>query len=109
MKLTDLMVNSLKEQQQITNKSQNIDNKQNSESFDDMLSKAVDSVANEQINADEDIKALLSSNSKNIHEVMINLEKADISLKLMTKVRDKVIDAYREMMRMNVWGKKWKS
>jgi len=102
MKLTDLMVNSLKEQQQITNKSQNIDNKQNSESFDDMLSKAVDSVANEQINADEDIKALLSSNSKNIHEVMINLEKADISLKLMTKVRDKVIDAYREMMRMNV-------
>ncbi len=102
MKLTDLMVNSLKEQQQITNKSQNIDNKQNSESFDDMLSKAVDSVANEQINADEDIKALLSSNSKNIHEVMINLEKADISLKLMTKVRDKVIDAYREIMRMNV-------
>ena len=102
MKLTDLMVNSLKEQQQITNKSQNIDNKQNSESFDDMLSKAVDSVANEQINADEDIKALLSSNSKNIHEVMINLEKADMSLKLMTKVRDIVIDAYHEMMRMNV-------
>ena len=102
MKLTDLMVNSLKEQQQITNKSQNIDNKQNSESFDDMLSKAVDSVANEQINADEDIKALLSSNSKNIHEVMINLEKADMSLKLMTKVRETVIDAYREMMRMNV-------
>jgi len=34
--------------------------------------------------------------------VMISMEKADISMRLMLQVRNKVLDAYQEIMRMQV-------
>ena len=36
-----------------------------------------------------------------IDEAMITMEKADLSFRMMTQVRNKVVDAYREVMRMN--------
>ena len=102
MKLTDIMINQLKNKESIKPKdSQKVGN--DKKSFEEELNKAIDTVAQEQKNADESIESLLSSdNNRNIHEVMLSLQKAEISLKLMTKVRDKGIEAYREMMRMNV-------
>ena len=35
-----------------------------------------------------------------IHETMIALQKADISMKLLLSVRNKVVEAYKEIMRM---------
>jgi flagellar hook-basal body complex protein FliE len=35
-----------------------------------------------------------------IHETMIALQKADISLRLLLQIRNKAMDAYREVMRM---------
>ena len=102
MKLTDIMVNKLSNNAKV---SQNISQKSGNDkiSFKDELNNAVEKVADEQKNADMNIEDLLTSdNNRNIHEVMLSLQKAEISLKLMTKVRDKAIDAYREMMRMNV-------
>lgn len=75
---------------------------QKGDDFAAALNEAIDSVATDQKIADEDIKGLLAGDQKNIHQTMINLEKADISLRLMTKVRDKAINAYQEIMRMNV-------
>ena len=37
-----------------------------------------------------------------LHETMINVEKADISFKMLMQVRNKVLEAYKEIMRMNV-------
>jgi len=37
-----------------------------------------------------------------LHDVMISMEKADISLRLLVQVRNKAIDAYKEIMRMQV-------
>lgn len=37
---------------------------------------------------------------KNIHETMIQLEEADLSLRLLLKVRNKALDGYQEIMRM---------
>jgi flagellar hook-basal body complex protein FliE len=100
MQLTDIMTQRLQNSTKID--SQKNDNKQNNVDFAEVLNEAIDSVANQQKTADEDIKSLLAGESKNIHGTMIGLEKAEITLKLMTKVRDKAIDAYREVMRMNV-------
>lgn len=36
----------------------------------------------------------------NIHETMIQVEEAELSLKLLTRVRDKALTAYNEIMRM---------
>lgn len=49
--------------------------------------------------------AILESNtggSADLHDVMIAMEKADISLKLLVQVRNKAVDAYQEIMRMQV-------
>jgi flagellar hook-basal body complex protein FliE len=37
-----------------------------------------------------------------VHDTMIAMEKADVSLRLTTKVRNKVVEAYQEIMRMQV-------
>ena len=70
--------------------------------FSDLLRKSVDNVNQMQVEADTAVKELVAGRSKNIHETMLAVERADISLKLMMQVRNKIIDAYREVMRMQV-------
>lgn len=70
--------------------------------FSDLFRKTVDSVNVDQVNANTAIKELVAGRNKNIHETMLAIEKADTSLKLMMQVRNKVLDAYREIMRMQV-------
>ena len=55
-----------------------------------------------QAQADQAIRELVAGRNKNIHETMLAIERADSSLKLMMQVRNKVLDAYREVMRMQV-------
>ena len=70
--------------------------------FASMLTDSLDKVNAYQVQADTAIKELVAGRSKNIHETMLTVERADASLKLMMQVRNKVLDAYREIMRMQV-------
>jgi flagellar hook-basal body complex protein FliE len=50
-------------------------------------------------------QAVLNANTGgnvDLHEMMIAMEKADISLRFLVQVRNKAIDAYQEIMRMQV-------
>jgi flagellar hook-basal body complex protein FliE len=71
-------------------------------SFGDLMRQSFDQVNEYQHQADKAIGELVAGRSKNIHETMLTLERADTSLKLITQVRNKVLDAYREIMRMQV-------
>jgi flagellar hook-basal body complex protein FliE len=71
-------------------------------SFAATLSQAVDKVNDLQQTADVKAQKLATGESKSIPEVMVAMEKADIALKLMVSVRNKVIDAYQEIMKMQV-------
>jgi flagellar hook-basal body complex protein FliE len=71
-------------------------------SFAETLKSAVQSVNTLQKDADVAMQKLATGESKNIPEVMIATEKADIALKLMMQVRNKIIDAYHEVMKMQV-------
>lgn len=71
-------------------------------SFGDTLTQAVDKVNEMQVAADVKMEKLATGESTNISEVMVAAEKADIALKLMMTVRNKVIDAYQEIMKMQV-------
>jgi flagellar hook-basal body complex protein FliE len=71
-------------------------------SFSDLLRGSVEQVNEYQHQADRAISELVAGRSKNIHETMLTIERADSSLKLMTQVRNKILDAYREIMRMQV-------
>lgn len=70
--------------------------------FSSTLSKAMTEVNQLQKEADLKIQKLSTGESNNIHDTMIAVEKADIALKLMMRVRNKIIDAYQEVMRMQV-------
>jgi flagellar hook-basal body complex protein FliE len=52
--------------------------------------------------ADNAIVASNTDGSADLHDVMIAMEKADISLRLLVQVRNKAVDAYHEIMRMQV-------
>ncbi len=71
-------------------------------SFADTLKDAVQSVNQMQKDADKAMQNLATGRTDNVAEVMIATEKADIALKLMVQVRNKIIDAYQEVMKMQV-------
>lgn len=71
-------------------------------SFGDMLKTMVAETNQQQQNADQAIQQLHTGDEKNLHGAMISMEKADISLRYMIQVRNKAIDAYQEIMRMQV-------
>jgi len=70
--------------------------------FGQMLADSITKVNEAQQTADHSIKELAAGRTKNIHETMLQIENADASLKLMMQVRNKVLDAYKEIMRMQV-------
>ena len=71
-------------------------------SFADTLKNAVNKVNDLQKDADIKMQKLATGESKNIPQVMIATEKADIALRLMVQVRNKIISAYNDIMKMQV-------
>jgi flagellar hook-basal body complex protein FliE len=70
-------------------------------SFGEVLTASIQEVNRLQGEANHAIEELASGETKNIHETMIALEKAEISFKLMLQVRNKILEAYQEVMRMS--------
>lgn len=70
--------------------------------FEEALKKAVGQVNGLQVESDRAVESLHTGGTKNLHEVMIAMEKADISLRLMVQMRNKAVEAYQEIMRMQV-------
>lgn len=71
-------------------------------SFADTLNEAIGTVNQLQKASDKGMQELATGRTDNIAEVMIATEKADIALKLMVQVRNKIIDAYQDIMKMQV-------
>ena len=72
------------------------------ESFADTLKNAVGKVNELQVQADVKMQQLATGETTDIADVKISAEKADIALRLMNSVRNKMIDAYHEIMKMQV-------
>lgn len=69
--------------------------------FADALGNALGKVDRMQVEAD--IQAdKVAMGGGNLHEMSLALEKADVSMRLAMKVRQKLVDAYQEIMRMSV-------
>jgi flagellar hook-basal body complex protein FliE len=70
-------------------------------SFEGELGKALAAVEGLQQDADREAEKLALGGG-NLHEAALALEKADVALRLAAKVRNKLVEAYQEVMRMNV-------
>ncbi|MBN1380281.1 MAG: flagellar hook-basal body complex protein FliE [Deltaproteobacteria bacterium] len=71
-------------------------------SFTDALRNAVNEVDQLQHEADTAITNAQTGKAGSLHEAIIALEKADVSFRTMLQIRNKVIEAYQEIMRMQV-------
>jgi len=73
-----------------------------SKPFTEFLAEQVEAVNGTQIEADKVVSSFTTGRSGNLHEMMIALDKADVTFRMLTRVRNKVLDAYQEIMRMSV-------
>jgi len=64
--------------------------------------KLLQDVNQQQLSAEAKQLDLVVSENKDIHGTMLALEKADLSMRLMLQVRNKLVSAYEEVMRMHV-------
>jgi flagellar hook-basal body complex protein FliE len=71
-------------------------------SFAGALEKMVNEVNNKQIAAGQAVHDLQSGQNVSLHQTMIAMEEASISFQLMVEVRNKVLESYQELMRMQV-------
>ncbi|AFK86786.1 MULTISPECIES: flagellar hook-basal body complex protein FliE [Thermoanaerobacterium] len=71
-------------------------------SFGDILKTAISDVNNLQLKAQQDDQMLVTGDINDIHNVMIDATKADIALELTIQIKNKILDAYQEIMRMPV-------
>jgi flagellar hook-basal body complex protein FliE len=73
-----------------------------SEGFGDTLGKALNDVNDLLTGADKKASEMAVGKSENLHDAMINFEKAESAFKLLVQVRNRALDAYHEIMRMQV-------
>lgn len=70
--------------------------------FHSMFQKAVNTVENFRADADRSVETFLSGENTDVHAPIIATQKADLTFELFMQVRNKVISAYQEVMRMQV-------
>ncbi len=70
--------------------------------FSDQLKELLESVNAKQATADEKVSDVITGESEDLHSAMIALEEASISFQLMLEIRNKMLEAYQEINRMNI-------
>jgi flagellar hook-basal body complex protein FliE len=71
-------------------------------SFKDMLTEAIGEVQRLQTEADTTVRQLVAGEITDVTETMVAVEKADVAFQTMMVVRNKMVQAYEEIMRMQV-------
>jgi len=71
-------------------------------SFGDVVKNAVEEVNSLQAGADDLARKLATGDVQDIHQVMLALDKASTAFGLTVQVRNKVVEAYQEIMRLQV-------
>ncbi len=87
---------------QIPHTNQNVTPKSAGKEIVSNFEKMFDEVNKDQVIADKKISEMVAGKSKDVPGTMIAMEKADVSLRLLMAVRNKLVSAYEEVMRMQI-------
>ncbi len=71
-------------------------------SFDTAIKDAIKAVSEVQNDADNAIQDFSKGNVKDVHTVVVAMEKADVSMQTLLQVRNKLLAAYSQIMGMQV-------
>nr|WP_245547021.1 flagellar hook-basal body complex protein FliE [Evansella cellulosilytica] len=72
------------------------------DSFKKMLSNAIQNTNDAQVNSQMMTERLVRGENVDLHDVLITAEKASVTLQTTVEIRNKAIEAYQEIMRMQV-------
>lgn len=70
--------------------------------FSTWLSGEIEQTNRQILDADAEVRKLAVGEATNLHQVMMALEKAKLSFDLVVQVRNKVLEAYQDVMRMQI-------
>ena len=71
-------------------------------SFSDFLGQMVSDVNSKQAAAGSAVEGVLTGQNVPLHQAMIAMEEASVSFQLMVEVRNKLLESYQELMRMQI-------
>ena len=71
-------------------------------SFGDVLNQFVSEVNDKQIASGQAVNDLLAGKDIPLHQAMIAMQEAGVAFQLMVEVRNKLLEGYQELMRMQV-------
>lgn len=74
----------------------------NENAFRDILQTLINNVKETEAVVNEDVAKLAAGEVDDLHTIVINAEKAELALELLTQVRNKAIDAYNEIMKITL-------
>jgi len=72
------------------------------ESFGDLLTSQVEKLNMTQLSADQMVSDFAAGKPDDLHNVMIGVEEARLSMELAVQVRNKIIEAYKELTQMQL-------
>ena len=72
------------------------------DSFSSMLGKMVTDINSQQNYANQSVTALQSGQNVPLHQAVIAMEEANVSFQLMVEVRNRLLESYQEIMRMQI-------
>ncbi|MFA9461513.1 flagellar hook-basal body complex protein FliE [Thiohalorhabdus methylotrophus] len=75
---------------------------QGTSNFEEVLKGTLEDTNQAKLESRDMADGLAAGEHRKIHETMIAAQEADLSFRLVTQVRNKVVDAYREIFRMPV-------
>lgn len=76
--------------------------KDNSENFKTFLSNAIENINEAAEQSKNSGFSILTGESEEMHNIMLDSVKSELTLQLAVQVRNKVLDAYKEVMNMQI-------
>lgn len=70
--------------------------------FSRVLSQFLNDASGQQAHAEQAVQNLVAGRSENVHNVMLSMARADLSFHLVLELRNRLSDAYQEIMRMQM-------
>ncbi|CBJ37724.1 Flagellar hook-basal body complex protein fliE [Ralstonia solanacearum CMR15] len=70
--------------------------------FGDLVSQGLEGVNQQLLVSQKDLQQLATGNAESLHQVMIRLEESRLSFQLLLQVRNRLLEAYQDVMKMQV-------
>lgn len=72
------------------------------QSFTGMVTQGLEAVNNQLMVSQTDLQQLATGNAENLHQIMIRLEESRISFQLFLQIRNRLLEAYQDVMKMQI-------